>query len=183
MSTWISFVERFGAVVSRVGDRPAVVVGALTTFTYRELWDLSGCVAHGLRLAGVGLESVVGIRLERSYEFLATMIGVWRARAAYLPLNAETPSDRLRFMVHDAGASLVIVRDRVAAGVAWPEIPAVAFDQLVGHGPLPSGSDPVRPVPADLAWVIYTSGTTGHPRRGRGTTRLRPASGSPAGGV
>ncbi|MEU7876578.1 amino acid adenylation domain-containing protein, partial [Dactylosporangium sp. NPDC049140] len=122
------------AVAVRAGD---------TALTYGELWQRSADVAGYLLASGVGPDSVVGLRLDRSVDFVAAVLGVWRAGAAYLPLDPEFPAERLAFMVADAGAVLIL-----ESGLELP-----SYD-----GVLPA----VRG--GQAAYVIYTSGSTGVPK-------------------
>ena len=98
--------------------------------------------------------------LERGVELVTAIVGVWRAGAAYLPVDPAYPRARREFLLADSGArswSLVVVMD---AGQD------VAGQLIVLDGPLPE----VAPVPADpvragqVAYVIYTSGSTGEPK-------------------
>ncbi|MFI6482211.1 amino acid adenylation domain-containing protein [Nonomuraea sp. NPDC050663] len=120
-----------------------------TRLSYRDLDERANRIAHWLRGRGVGRGSVVGVCLERSDWLVAAFLGVWKAGAAYLPLDPGLPAERIGFMVGDSGASFVLrsAPDLEAAVASCP-----ATDPLV-----PS-------TPADLAYVIYTSGSTGRPK-------------------
>ncbi|WP_406630959.1 amino acid adenylation domain-containing protein [Amycolatopsis sp. WGS_07] len=124
----------------------ARVVAEGIEVSYVELDALSNQAAHWLRSRGVGLESVVGVRLERGLEMVVALLGVLKAGAAYLPLDPDYPEDRLRFMVEDSGAELVIE-------------PGDLTD-------LDESRQPVDVVvrPENAAYVIYTSGSTGRPK-------------------
>ncbi|WP_214318588.1 non-ribosomal peptide synthetase [Nonomuraea sediminis] len=106
--------------------------------TYAELDAMASALAG--RLAGLGRDSVVGLRAERSVELIAAMLAVGKAGCAYLPLDPAYPPERLRWMAADAGAALVLDDLHVSE-----ESPHVA-------------------VPGSLAYVIYTSGSTGRPK-------------------
>ena len=87
------------AVAVELGDR---------RLTYRELWGRARRLAGRLRDRGVGRDAVVGVLMERSLEMVVAVLGVMEAGAAYLPLEPELPDDRLRFMVSDARARVVL---------------------------------------------------------------------------
>ncbi|WP_280881889.1 non-ribosomal peptide synthetase [Streptomyces pseudovenezuelae] len=121
------------------------------TVSYTALRERSNQLARYLRRAGVGVESRVGLRLPRGVDTVVAMLGVWRAGAAYVPLDPEYPADRLAFMTADSGAELVI--DEAWLSDAREGIAAESAESL---GVV---LDPDR-----LAYVIYTSGSTGRPK-------------------
>ncbi len=134
-----------GTLLDLLGDLGPLVVGD-TTLTAAELDARSNRAAHRLRSLGVGPETVVGVRLERGVEMVVALLGVLKAGGAYLPLDPEYPEDRLRFMVEDSGARVVIT-------------PGDLADLDGPDSPVDSGV-----VPGSAAYVIYTSGSTGRPK-------------------
>ncbi|MFB7851624.1 MULTISPECIES: non-ribosomal peptide synthetase [unclassified Streptomyces] len=142
--------------------------------SYRQALDWADALADRLRAEGVGPEQVVGIHLDRSAEAVVTMLAVLRCGAAYLALPPEYPEDRLRFMVRDSGARVVVTGDAgLPAGLA-----DLAVAVPVGRpetSPRPASAiAPAVVRPANLAYVIYTSGTTGLPK-GVGVTHANVA--------
>ncbi|MDT0527968.1 amino acid adenylation domain-containing protein [Micromonospora sp. DSM 115977] len=157
-------VELFGR---RVRQHPDVVAVEFDgrRLTFAELDTRANRLAHHLRELGVRPEVPVAVCLERGLEVVVTLLAVLKAGGVYLPVDPDHPTERLRFMIADARAAVVVTEasfaDRVAAdGVA---VVAVDADRAViagrdGTAPDPStGSD-------DLAYVIYTSGSTGRPK-------------------
>lgn len=142
-------------------DRLAVSQGE-DRLTYGEVASRSDAVAGALAERGVEPGDIVGVCMERSPAMVAALLGVWKAGAAYLPLDPDFPSERLGFMLGDSGAEIVLT-DGVAETVL-PEGSAtlVEMDAAVGDG----RDRPAIPGPAggDLAYVIYTSGSTGRPK-------------------
>ncbi|WP_199434076.1 non-ribosomal peptide synthetase [Qaidamihabitans albus] len=119
--------------------------------------DLAGralAIAGGLRAAGVGHGDTVAVVLPRGADQLAAVLGVVAAGAAYVPAGVDQPPGRLRTIVENAGAKLVIT-DTADVPAAVP--PA----ELRVARPLP---EPVPVSGDDLAYVIYTSGSTGTPK-------------------
>ncbi|SDE77108.1 amino acid adenylation domain-containing protein [Myxococcus virescens] len=152
----------FEAQVARTPDALAVVAGA-ESVTYRELDARANALALRLRAAGVGLEQRVAVCVERSVELLVALLGVLKAGGAYVPLDSEYPAERLRFMLEDSGARVIVARaafrERLGAaeGRVWldAEVP-------------PSSGVPQAPAvlvpPEASAYVLYTSGSTGRPK-------------------
>ncbi|MFJ6574294.1 amino acid adenylation domain-containing protein, partial [Streptomyces sp. NPDC091292] len=158
-------------VAGRTGETPdalALVAGELSV-TYAELTARAARLAHHLRSAGVGAESVVAVCLERGLDMAVTVLAVWQAGAAYLPLDPEYPAERLEFMLADSGATVLIGHRSAAAGltsvggldtVVWVDDPATRTTLAA----LPATPPPIPVHPDQLAYVIYTSGSTGRPK-------------------
>src|SRR5262249_56602461 len=89
--------------------------------SYGELDARANRLAHHLRALGVGPEVVVGLCLERWLERLVALIGILKAGGAYLPLDPAYPSERLAFMLGDAGAQVLITHSSLR-----PRLPASA---------------------------------------------------------
>jgi amino acid adenylation domain-containing protein len=143
-----TFPALFEAQVDRTPDAPAVVLAG-RTLTYRELDRKANRVAHWLRSHGKGPETRVALRLERSPEMLAALLGVWKAGGAYVPIDAATPPERLAFLREDAAAALELTGGDVERL------------ELAGED---DGRLGLTVAPEQLAYVIYTSGSTGQPK-------------------
>ncbi|WP_309500780.1 amino acid adenylation domain-containing protein, partial [Streptomyces shenzhenensis] len=133
--------------------------------SYGELEVRANRLAWLLRGRGVGVESVVGICLPRSVEMVVAVLAVWKAGAAYVPLDPEYPVERLAFMVADSGAVGVLGRRGLVEdlGSGW----TVCLDDpgVVGElAGLASGPVPVAVGSEALAYVMYTSGSSGRPK-------------------
>jgi amino acid adenylation domain-containing protein len=152
-------------------DAPAVEHGD-RAMTYAELDALADRVALRLRGLGVGPEDRVGVAMERSPELVASLLGVLKAGAAYVALDPDYPAERLGFMLRDAGARALLVRDAVPASVAGCGLPVASLAALpaADGGPWPELGG------GSLAYVVYTSGSTGTPKgtliTHRGVVRL-----------
>jgi amino acid adenylation domain-containing protein/non-ribosomal peptide synthase protein (TIGR01720 family) len=149
-------------------DREALRFGD-QALTYRQLDQRANQLAHYLRGQGVGRESLVGVAALRSVEMVVALYAVVKAGAAYVPLDPEYPTDRLRYMLEDAGVGLVLSHDAVI-----DDLPAVEGVQVLNLDRLDVSGQPVTaPVveihPEQLAYMIYTSGSTGKPK-GAGNT-------------
>ncbi len=145
-------------------DAVAVVCGGVH-ISYGELDARAGRLARHLRRAGAGPESVVGLCLERGPEMVTAIAGVWRAGAAYLPLDPAYPPARLAFLLADSGAGVLVTGPGLDAGL---DTGLESGQRIVLDGPPPP--PPVPPLPVtplragQAAYVIYTSGSTGQPK-------------------
>ena len=152
------------AQARRTPDAVAVVQGERSV-TYRELLEEADRVAARLRAAGVGPGTLVGLLLERTPALVASVLGVLKAGAAYVPLDPAHPDQRLDFMVRDCEMPVLLtqssLKQRLALGatrrllVDEPDEPAAAVQAPASE----------RQAQAeDTAYVIYTSGSTGKPK-------------------
>jgi amino acid adenylation domain-containing protein len=142
--------------VRRTPDAVAVD-GPDATVSYRELDRRAELLADALRARGAGPDRVVGARLDRSVALVTAVLAAWKAGAAHLPLDPRYPADRLRYMLADSGAALVLTPAELGSTVDGL---GIRVDELAAG----STVDPRRPGPDDLAYVIYTSGSTGRPK-------------------
>ncbi|MGW0480380.1 amino acid adenylation domain-containing protein [Nonomuraea sp. NPDC003214] len=155
--------EAFAEQVRRTPDRIAVVAGT-TRVTYGELDARAERIAGELRSRGAGPGDSVGVCLDRDESLIAALLGVWKAGAAYVPLDPAYPADRLEFIAADAGMAQLITSEPVArrqeAVLRASGAEALLVESLTGDLPY----EPVAGGPSDAAYVIYTSGSTGRPK-------------------
>lgn len=151
----------FEAQVRRTPDAIAVECGAVW-LSYAELDRRANHLAGRLRDVGVGPERLVGICTARSLDLVVAVLGVLKAGGAYLPLDPAYPADRLRFMMADAKAA-VLLADATGRRSLPDETAAPIIDVEGTHEE--EGEPPAVDVrPDNLAYVIYTSGSTGMPK-------------------
>ncbi|HEY6148505.1 MAG TPA: amino acid adenylation domain-containing protein, partial [Thermoanaerobaculia bacterium] len=132
--------------------------------SYAEAAERSGRVASRLGRLGVGAESVVGILMDRSAATVLTILGVWKAGGAYLPIEVSTPPERRRFMLEDARAAALVTD--AASRASFPDCPCPVLEIAEAEASAPEGAPGALPGPRpeSLAYVIYTSGSTGQPK-------------------
>ncbi len=176
--------ELFSQHAGRHASAIAVVSGS-SSLTYGALDAQADALARQLALLGVGAGDRVALFAERSAALIVAILGVFKAGAAYVPLEPEYPAARLLFMLEDSGASVVLVQRRlestftaVMQGAGTTAAGAVA--SRVFHldaagqidGGVPGAVATTRVVPAEAtagaaaraAYVMYTSGSTGTPK-------------------
>lgn len=151
-------------VLAQAARTPTVpaVVAAGTELAYQELVERAARIAARLRAAGARPASVVAVLLDRSVDMVCGLLGVLMSGAAYLPLDASQPAARLRFLVEDAGADLVLSVAQLAEFA-----PPTTGGVIIVEDAVEQAAADVAPGPAtgaDLAYVIYTSGSTGRPK-------------------
>ncbi len=146
--------------------------------TYRELNSRANQVAHYLQVLGVGPEAPVGICLERSIEMIVGLLAILKAGGAYVPLDPAYPKERLKFILDDSQARIVLTRQPFLDVKQWPmagaewcslvsdtRIERVCLDRDWCDIEKESGENLENEATADrLAYVIYTSGSTGRPK-------------------
>jgi amino acid adenylation domain-containing protein/non-ribosomal peptide synthase protein (TIGR01720 family) len=160
-----SLAARFEAQVELHPDASAVACGSRSV-SYRELNRLANRVAHVLQQAGVGPESRVLVMDERGIELIALLLGVFKAGAAYVPIEPDFPLERVTELALRARPAALLTRARLAPH--WRELsaqgsPLFTLEQIIEapvseHNPAPAGGE------RSLAYVIYTSGSTGVPK-------------------
>ena len=142
----------------------ALVAGA-EVLTYEQLEIRANRLAHHLRTLGVSSDAIVGICFHRSIEFVVAALAVLKADGAYLPLDPDSPAERLTFMLQDAGARAVVTAGRKAAELAANRGCVVSLDADDARiASQPSSPPPCKVTASHLAYVIYTSGSTGRPK-------------------
>ncbi|ONI76155.1 hypothetical protein ALI144C_36370 [Actinosynnema sp. ALI-1.44] len=139
--------ELFAARAAADPDSTALVCGGVT-MSFGELSCRVNQVARWLVAAGVGPGDPVAVMLPRSVDSVAAMLGVLAAGAMYVPIDLSYPADRVRYMLADAAAHVVITTA-----------------ELAGLPDGPTGVEERRETaPSDPAYMIYTSGSTGRPK-------------------
>jgi amino acid adenylation domain-containing protein len=143
-------------------DAPAVLT-AERQLTYREFGRRVNQIGRTLRDLGVRPNQLVAVVMDKGWEQIVAAHGVLTAGAAYLPVDAATPAERLRVILAHGEVGIVLTQSAVEDRVEWPaEVQRLCvdrdFDDADG-APLTSVA-----TPDDLAYVIFTSGSTGMPK-------------------
>jgi amino acid adenylation domain-containing protein len=153
--------ELFEAQAARTPEAVAVV-DEQQRLTYAELERRANQLAWRLQGEGVGCESLVAVCLERSVELVVALLGILKAGGAYVPLDPSYPQGRLRFMLEDTQAEVILTEQQLAA-----RLPQVSGKQLLLDEEREQESEARPPrlsQPESLGYVIYTSGSTGRPK-------------------
>lgn len=141
------------AVAVRAGNR---------SLTYGELAQQSAVLATALKQNGVVAGSRVAVCVDRTPDLLVALLAVLRVGGAYVPIDASYPSDRISYVLGDAGVVAIVADSASMASLPWTNLPIVRVDELgadSGHTWSDATIDP-----ESLAYVLYTSGSTGLPK-------------------
>ncbi len=153
--------ELFEEQVQRTPEAPAVVFRD-QQLSFAELNSRANQLARYLRQLGVGPEVRTALCMERSVEMVVGMLAILKAGGVYVPLEMAQPQARLKFMLEDADARVVLTQQALVDLLPKHDVPIVCVDECV----LDENADnlPVNATADNLAYVIYTSGSTGTPK-------------------
>ncbi|MEM7307336.1 MAG: amino acid adenylation domain-containing protein [Planctomycetota bacterium] len=159
-----TLVDRLAAVASARPEARAVGPDAEGGFlSYVELDRRANQLAQALVEHGVRPEERVGLAAERGALEWVAMLAVWKAGAAYVPLDPSFPEERLAWVVATSDVRLALTVGPRAAEALPASVTTIALDDPASFAssaePPPAAGDADR-----LAYVLYTSGSTGRPK-------------------
>jgi amino acid adenylation domain-containing protein/non-ribosomal peptide synthase protein (TIGR01720 family) len=133
--------------------------------SYAELDRRANRVARRLRELGAEPNTLVAIAMRKGWEQVVAALGIVRAGAAYLPIDADLPERRVHELLEQGEVRVALTQTGVVDRIGWPAgIERLAVDDdAVWADVDPARLDDVAS-PADLAYVIFTSGSTGRPK-------------------
>ncbi|KAE8559798.1 non-ribosomal peptide synthetase [Paenibacillus polymyxa] len=156
-----TLIQLFEEQAERIPDAAAISLNE-QELTYRELNERVNRLARTLRSHGISKGRLVAIMAERSIEMVVGMLAAHKAGAAYVPIDPEYPEERIRFLIEDSGAQVMLTQSRLRERLAGSDSVILLDDESFYHEDgtnLNPGTEAT-----DLACVIYTSGTTGKPK-------------------
>ncbi|PSL44995.1 amino acid adenylation domain-containing protein [Chitinophaga niastensis] len=161
-----TIIDIFNAQVAHTPDAAALVFED-GYVTYKTLDERTNQLARYLIAQGVTTETLVAICIERSLEMIIGILGILKAGGAYVPVDPEYPMERIRYMLEDTGAGILL--SNIACRNKLPDtghtVHIIMLDEdwpVINEYP---GKAPVTSlIPANLAYIIYTSGSTGKPK-------------------
>ncbi|WP_051541402.1 non-ribosomal peptide synthetase [Caldalkalibacillus mannanilyticus] len=151
----------FEEQAERTPDAVAVIFEN-RNMTYRELNERANQLARTLRTKGVKADQLVGVMAERSFEMIIGIYAVLKAGGAYIPIDPTHPEERIRYIMEDANADVLLVQSHLLDRISFNGEQIVLEDEKSYHED--SSNLGEMSSPQHLAYVIYTSGTTGRPK-------------------
>ena len=131
--------------------------------TYADIDTMSNAIAHTLLLKGAEVGSQIGVCMKRSAEFLATILGIFKIGATYIPLAPSLPTQRIETIVNDSNISLALIQSAFEDKFSQA-VQAIRVDVDIDFAS-PALTNPVTVnTRNDVAVVLYTSGSTGTPK-------------------
>lgn len=157
----------FEAQVERTPHQVALRFG-YESLTYRALNERANQLARRLQDLGVGPEVWVGLFVEPSFDMVIGLLAILKAGGAYIPLDPSYPAQRLRFILDDTKASLVLTPSYLVPNLLTHNGRTLLIDETLTH---PTHNLHVPTTPESTAFVLYTSGSTGQPKGVMGVHR------------
>jgi amino acid adenylation domain-containing protein/non-ribosomal peptide synthase protein (TIGR01720 family) len=156
--------EMVGLQADRIPDATALSFEG-QFLSYSALDRTANRVSSYLRGFGVGPEIIVGLCFQRSLDLIEAMIGVLKAGGAFLPLDPAYPTERLAYIIDDAGLPVLITQLALTPKLpsSWAQVICLDGDRAEIEGESDQRLDS-GVTPGNLAYVIYTSGSTGKPK-------------------
>ncbi|MFN9347030.1 MAG: non-ribosomal peptide synthetase [Planctomycetota bacterium] len=156
--------ELFEQQVQRTPDAVALVFED-QQLTYAELNARANRLARYLRSKGVGIETPVGMCLERSLDLVVSILGILKAGATYVPLDAEYPKERTLHMIENSKVYAILTQRSVLDRISYLPIPLCVEQIQDASNGLMETAESIPKVPVEsIAYVIHTSGSTGIPK-------------------
>ncbi|MGL5851573.1 MAG: amino acid adenylation domain-containing protein [Phycicoccus sp.] len=137
------------------------IIDGTKEVSYDELYARATVIACEVAARGVAPGSLVGVCMGRTWHLVATLLGILRAGCAYVPLDPNYPTDRVRYMLDHSRVAAAIIDDGEAARLCAAAPHLLHLDEMRERR---TTTETAVPVASDLAYVIYTSGSTGRPK-------------------
>ncbi|WP_198041865.1 non-ribosomal peptide synthetase/type I polyketide synthase [Paenibacillus larvae] len=159
-----SLLELFERQVRFGEDRTALIEDG-KCISYGMLNRMANRIGWELLSAGVGPEVFVGVCMKRGIARTAALLGILKAGGAYVPLDPGYPVERIRLILEETGAPMVVTQTSLAAKLPVGNYRLLNVDSLGDQSEWSDENPPAPDVDGDSAvYVIFTSGSTGTPK-------------------
>ncbi|WP_454737821.1 amino acid adenylation domain-containing protein [Cupriavidus necator] len=156
-------VARIARAAAAAPDAIAVTDGA-SSLTYAGLEATANRIANWLAAQDVGAETLVGVCLPRTPALVAVLLGILKAGAAYLPVDAHHPPARNAHILGHARARLILASAATRAALGDNGAVVLVDGDAPPWSTAPDTPPAAQCYPAQLAYTLYTSGSTGTPK-------------------
>jgi enterobactin synthetase component F len=150
------------AAQARRTPEAVALISEQEELTFAALHQRAEILARRLAALGVRPGIVVGIALPREAALVIAVLAVHKAGGAYLPLDPSYPTDRIKFIVADAAAPVIVTTAAMVSGFVDSGAYLLVETEIANLEM--ELAEPVPPNASDLAYVLYTSGSTGRPK-------------------
>lgn len=162
------FEKRCHELTEKHGEKHAAVAVGDTRISYAELDRRANRLARFLRSKGVQAGARVGVMLKQTPDTYVTLLAILKLNAAYVPLDASFPRDRVSFIARDAGVRLLISTSENRALLSELDLDVTLLDEEAGLIAKCSSHrltlDEKGQPSEQLCYIVYTSGSTGNPK-------------------
>lgn len=161
-----SFLELFFGIVRQYRRKDAILVDGTTAYSYGQLLSKAIRIAGDLESFGITSGEPVGIGISKSADYIASMLGVWLAGGAFIPLDPALPKERAQFIINQSSMRAVLAKPQASTLLAALGVKPINVDDNWNDD---ANYDAVKvksivTPPDQLAYIIYTSGSTGRPK-------------------
>ncbi len=159
----------FEKQVQATPDNTAVsfydISGVQKTYSYRELNAQANRLAAKLKQWGAGVETHIGVYLDRKAEILIALLGILKNGSTYIPLDPQYPAERINYMLTDSQAAIVITDEDHQTKEFPPTVQVFYLNVAASEFLAADDANPETEIAlTNLAYIIYTSGSTGQPK-------------------
>lgn len=128
--------------------------------TYQELNEKANKLAGALKEKGINTNTIVGIMVDKSIEYIVGVLAILKAGGAYLPINPAYPEQRIKYIIEDSNLKLILTKkEYIDKARICHVLDLTDFDYNEQKSIFEQ-----QGTANDLAYVIYTSGSTGNPK-------------------
>ncbi len=156
-----NIIALINEVIKKYPNRKAISIDN-NSLTYSELSTEIQKLSNYLLHNGVTPLDVVSVYLDRSIEYVISMLAIMNIGATYLPLDIDYPSERLDYLINDSQTSFIIAKNELVSKLKNYE------DKIIDVSKYRISETVIKNYESfkdnDIAYIIYTSGSTGNPK-------------------
>jgi len=153
--------EMIYSIAERIKERTAIRFNDIF-LNYGELIDFSNAVFERLSKCGLREGEPVGIFLNRNQWIIISILGIWKAKCCYVPLDPNFPQSRIEYSMNNSGVRFIITESALKNAITNDSYGIICVDKSdFDRSPCINF---MGKTPSETAYVMYTSGSTGNPK-------------------